>query len=275
MAVVFSGGPAFSSAPWAELSRPAVEFRRRFATSCPWRLPRPKPRSPTPWFDLFKDDMLTELVRTALAQNFDLRIAAERVLQAREHLQIARSISSPGGASPEACRTAFRGRLRGPAANAPADRVGARDVGRLGAGRVGPRAPVERGGARAVSRDRRGSAWGDHDARRRRSVDLPSASVARPQLEIAHRTRDVAADGLRLTQLRRERGSRRRWTCGRPSNSSNRDRADRRARATDCQTENALSLLLGRPPGDVPRGRALDTFKAPPDRPGRCFPPRS
>src|SRR5947199_9021430 len=42
------------------------------------------------WFDLFKDDTLTELVRVALAQNFDMRLAAERALQARERFWIAR-----------------------------------------------------------------------------------------------------------------------------------------------------------------------------------------
>jgi multidrug efflux system outer membrane protein len=37
----------------------------------------------TKWFDLFQDDVLKQLVETALAQNHDLNIAAERVLQAR------------------------------------------------------------------------------------------------------------------------------------------------------------------------------------------------
>jgi outer membrane protein TolC len=46
-------------------------------------------------FDLFQDDTLTELVRVALAQNFDLRIAAERVLQARERFGIARADRVP------------------------------------------------------------------------------------------------------------------------------------------------------------------------------------
>src|SRR5215471_2293967 len=47
------------------------------------------------WFDLFKDDTLTELVRVALVQNFDVRIAAERVLQARERFGIARADRLP------------------------------------------------------------------------------------------------------------------------------------------------------------------------------------
>ena len=35
------------------------------------------------WFKLFEDPTLTQLVTSALESNFDLRIAAERVLQAR------------------------------------------------------------------------------------------------------------------------------------------------------------------------------------------------
>jgi outer membrane protein TolC len=35
------------------------------------------------WFNLFHDATLNELVQTALKQNFDVRIAAERVLEAR------------------------------------------------------------------------------------------------------------------------------------------------------------------------------------------------
>src|ERR1700738_3874530 len=52
--------------------------------------PGPSSLADVPWFDLFKDDTLTQIVRTALAQNFDLQIAAERVLQARERFHIVR-----------------------------------------------------------------------------------------------------------------------------------------------------------------------------------------
>ena len=44
----------------------------------------------TKWFDLFQDDTLKQLVTTALANNFDLRIAAERVLEARAQYHITR-----------------------------------------------------------------------------------------------------------------------------------------------------------------------------------------
>ena len=43
------------------------------------------------WFELFHDDQLTALVSTALKENFEVRIAAERVLQARAAYGITRA----------------------------------------------------------------------------------------------------------------------------------------------------------------------------------------
>ena len=47
------------------------------------------------WFELFNDDRLTQVVETALKQNFELRIAAERVLQARAAYGITRADQFP------------------------------------------------------------------------------------------------------------------------------------------------------------------------------------
>ena len=49
----------------------------------------------TAWPDLFKDPVLTDLVSTALKNNFDIRIAAERVLQARSRFGIVKSEQYP------------------------------------------------------------------------------------------------------------------------------------------------------------------------------------
>src|SRR2546425_5313087 len=57
--------------------------------------PGPASLADVQWFDLFKDDALTSIVHAALAQNFDLQIAAERVLQARERLHIAHADQFP------------------------------------------------------------------------------------------------------------------------------------------------------------------------------------
>src|SRR5262245_64849637 len=47
------------------------------------------------WFELFGDDRLTDIVSVALKQNFDVRIAAERVLQARAAYGITRADQFP------------------------------------------------------------------------------------------------------------------------------------------------------------------------------------
>ena len=70
------------------------------------------------WWEVFDDPVLQELVATAVRQNFDVRIAASRVLQAQAQLGIVRADEQPtvdagAGAGP---RTA--GAIRG-AAGAP------------------------------------------------------------------------------------------------------------------------------------------------------------
>ena len=88
------------------------------------------------------------------------------------------------------------------------------------------------------------------------------------ELEISRRTRDVATDSLRLTEARRASGvssgldvhqaEQLLYTATGQIAGLERDIA---------RTENALSLLLGRAPGDVARGRALEAFQAPPSVP--------
>jgi len=47
------------------------------------------------WWKLFQDEQLQALINTALEQNYDLRIAATRILQARAQVIIARSFQFP------------------------------------------------------------------------------------------------------------------------------------------------------------------------------------
>ena len=48
-----------------------------------------------PWFDVFRDPVLQQLVREALQNNYDLRIAAARVEEARANIGIVRSFLFP------------------------------------------------------------------------------------------------------------------------------------------------------------------------------------
>ena len=47
------------------------------------------------WFDVFKDEELQKLVRTAMVQNYDLRAAVSRINAARANLGLARSEQFP------------------------------------------------------------------------------------------------------------------------------------------------------------------------------------
>src|SRR5258706_70666 len=61
------------------------------------------------WWDVFRDEQLQSLIRSALQHNYDVRIAAARILDAQAQLGIARSDQFPsvnGGAGLSSQRTA-------------------------------------------------------------------------------------------------------------------------------------------------------------------------
>src|ERR1044072_4495519 len=47
------------------------------------------------WFDVFQDEQLQKLVRTAFAQNYDLRLSVARINAARANVGLARSNQFP------------------------------------------------------------------------------------------------------------------------------------------------------------------------------------
>jgi len=66
------------------------------------------------WFEVFKDEELQNLVRTAMAQNYDLRAAVARINAARANLGLARSDQLPQfGASSDLTKTRTGGRTDG------------------------------------------------------------------------------------------------------------------------------------------------------------------
>ena len=75
--------------------------RPSIATPAAFRAPQPIPPTQAAslaslkWFEIFKDDKLQELIRTALQQNYDLRDAVARVAAARASLGITRSEQFP------------------------------------------------------------------------------------------------------------------------------------------------------------------------------------
>ncbi len=165
-------------------------------TSARWSRAGPVPRrargarpaaslADTKWFDLFQDETLKQMVTTALEHNFDLRIASERVQQARAQFGITRAESVP---VPERAGAFHR-------AAAVVDRVlpvyhagtnlerqlhaGGRGAV-LGAGHLGPVAPADRIRTRTVSGQRRRPPRRDRLAGRRRDDELLHLARAGP-----------------------------------------------------------------------------------------------
>jgi multidrug efflux system outer membrane protein len=222
------------------------------------------------WFELFRDDALTQLVRTALQQNFEARIAAERVLQARAAYGITRADQVPSvGASADlaAVRQSQRGATRGVPAGADTD------VSYLEAGfNVGWELDVW-GRLRRLSEAARAQYLATEEARRGVITTLV-ADVSETylvlraldlELEIARRTRDAGTASLRLTETRRAGGVASALDVRQAEQllftATGRIASLEREIA---QAEHALSLLIGQAPGDVPRGRPLDALQGPP-----------
>jgi NodT family efflux transporter outer membrane factor (OMF) lipoprotein len=222
------------------------------------------------WFELFHDPELTKLVATALDQNFDVRIAAERVLQARALHRIVRADQFP---AIDASAAVVGARVSRTDANQAIPRNADADVTYTELGfSVGWELDVW-GRLRRLNESARAQYLATIEARRGvvttlvgdvmetylalRGLDL--------ELEIAQRTRDVATDSLRLTEARRDRGvataldvrqaEQLLFTASGAIASLEREVV---------QAENALSLLLGQLPSDVPRGLPLEAFEAPP-----------
>jgi NodT family efflux transporter outer membrane factor (OMF) lipoprotein len=221
------------------------------------------------WFDLFRDETLTGLVTTALHENFELRIAAERVLQARAIFGMVRADRLPAvGASAEVI--AARASRTGATAIPPGADT---DVSYTQAGfSLGWELDVW-GRLRRLSEAARAQYLATEEARHgvvtTLVADVSETYLALRaldlELEIASRTRDAATDSLRLTAERRASGV--------ASGLDVRQAEQLLFTATGqiaslereiALAENALRLLVGQLPGDVVRGRPLEAFQVPP-----------
>jgi outer membrane protein, multidrug efflux system len=75
--------------------RPQVSVPANFRAPEPLPAPQAASFADLKWFEVFQDEKLRELIRTALVQNFDLRDAVTRLEQARANLGITRSNQIP------------------------------------------------------------------------------------------------------------------------------------------------------------------------------------
>jgi NodT family efflux transporter outer membrane factor (OMF) lipoprotein len=227
----------------------------------------------TKWFDLFQDDVLKQLVSTALEHNFDLAIATERIQQARAQLGIARADQFPFvnvqgtfAAQRQSSVGSFRFLPKGTDLSASYTQAGAAlswdlDLwGRLRRLTESARAQylASEEGRRAVVVALIGDVMTNYFTLRERDLEL----------EIANQTRDIAKDSLRLVQLRHDRGAATGLDVHQAEQFLYTATAQIASTRRDIeQTGNAISLLLGEAPGDVNRGKKLEAFSAPVEPP--------
>ena len=227
----------------------------------------------TPWWELFQDEQLQELIRIALEENQDLGIAAARVEEFRAVLGVTRADQYPSvditasGAQTEGSDNVFPGSVPGFGDDKVENYRLSADVfweldlfGRL-------RRSTEAARAQLLATE---------EAQRSITISLV-ASVASTymllrdldaQFEIARRTQDTRTDSLSIIQARFDKGTVPRLDVNQAEiELAVADSAVATAERTVIQTENALAVLLGRNPGAIPRGLALEQQTLPPGIP--------
>jgi multidrug efflux system outer membrane protein len=216
------------------------------------------------WFEIFKDEELQKMVRTAMMQNYDLRLAVARINAARANLGLARSDQFPqfaAGADLTTSRTS---------SNGPSGLFGkggkSRSFGSVVLslltfeldvwGRLRQQTKAARAELRASEEDRKTVQTivvGDVAAGYFSLLELDS------ELNIARQTLATRQESLRLITLRLQGGLATALDVRQAEELVY--QASQTIPDTErqiAQTENQLSFILGNNPGSITRGQPLD-----------------
>ena len=219
------------------------------------------------WWDIFQDEQLRTLIRTAVVQNYDSRIAASRVLEARAQLGITRADQFPSvgaGAGISDTRNSQSKFL--PAFETSTGQVNISAAWELDFWGKYRRA-TEAARANLVA-----SEWA-----RREVLSTLVANVASAyfqlraldlQLEISKRTLNSRQESLRLTRILADGGSTTLLDVRQAEQLVFTASAEVPVLEQQIeQQENFLSILLGQNPEDIPRGQTLTEQRQPPEVP--------
>ena len=216
------------------------------------------------WFDIFKDEALQKLVRTAMVRNYDLHAAVARINAARANLGLARSDQFPQFDA-TADITSTRSSQNGQFGAVPQGGRG-RSFGNIFLnlltfeldvwGRLRQQTKAARAELRASEEDRKAvltTVVGDVAAGYFSLLELDS------ELDIAKRTLATREESLRLIRARQQGGL--------ATLLDVRQAEELVYQATQTipdtersieQTENQLSFILGNNPGPITRGQPLE-----------------
>jgi multidrug efflux system outer membrane protein len=216
------------------------------------------------WWEVFQDEQLQALIRTALQQNYDVRIAGARILQAQAQLGITRADQFPSvaaGAAISDQRTARSAFL--PAFEASSGQVNVSAGWNLDFW----------GKFRRATEAARANLLATEAARQEVMLTLV-ANVSSAyfqlraldlELEISTRTLASRRESLRLTTILADRGSTSLLDVRQAEQLVFTAAAEIPALEQQIeQEENLISILLGKNPDSVPRGQALTQQTRPP-----------
>jgi multidrug efflux system outer membrane protein len=235
--------------------------------------PDPNSLADLKWFELFKDQQLQDLIRTALVNNYDLGQAMERVQTARANLGITRSEQFPNVTASAEATT-----LRNPSSGQFALPSGANRDRTFGTvllnllsfeidiwgrqRRATEAARADLLGAEETRKAVMTTVVGDVSAAYFNLLELDT------ELEIAQDTLATRKESLNLIRTRQQGGV---------ATLLDVRQAEQLVYAAAQtvpdierlieQTENRINLLLGKDPGAVTRGRSLTEQEQPPDAP--------
>src|ERR1700731_901883 len=238
--------------------RPAVNVPQEYRTPEPQQATQASSLGNEQWWQVYQDPVLTQLIHTAIADNYDVRIAAARVLEAQAQVGITRSNQLPSAS------------------------VGA-DVFSQQNAKVTKLFPAYQvnGGELSLSVIWNLDFWGKYrrqteaaraqllatEGGERAVLSSLVANVATAyfqlraldsELEISQRTLASRQESLKLTKFRESHGSNSGLDVSQAEQlvytaSETIPDLERQIQ----QQENVLSVLLGENPQSVPRGRAL------------------
>jgi multidrug efflux system outer membrane protein len=215
------------------------------------------------WFAVFKDEQLQKLIRTAMAQNYDLRLAVARINAARANLGLARSNQFPQfdvGADLTTTRTSANS-----GASASGQGGSKRSFGEVFLsllsfeidvwGRLRQQTKAARAQLRSSEEDRKTVATIVVSDVATGYFNLLELDM---ELDIAKRTLAVRQESLRIITARQQGGLATMLDVRQAEELVY--QASQTIPDTERlieQTENQISLLLGNNPGPIPRGTPL------------------
>lgn len=275
MPVMIAAGLLSGCAVGPNYVRPAVSTPQSF------RAPEPLPASQATsladlkWFEVFKDEQLQQLVRTALEQNYDLRDAVARENEARASLGITRSNQLPqlnASGDLQITRLSRDGQLPLPAAFVPSQN---RNWGEATLNLLSFELDIWGRLRRATEASRANLLNADEN--RKAVITTLVSDVAGSyfnllqldyELEISQRTLETRRDSLRLVQERQGGGVATLLDLRQAEELvSSAAQTIPVLQQQIGQTENQISLLLGKNPDGVVRGRKFMEQEMPPEVP--------